>query len=253
MKVLTGMCSLQGKREKQQDNYGVLQLGDFTFIAVCDGNGGSRGGEISRLAVSAVLSECLEFSRDTTSHVISEDYFRATGLKIMSNTATQVLFEKRKNDWIEGGTTVTLVILAPYFISTFWIGDSPACLCQGDEITHLITPHTLMTELMKSGVSWESLQQQSGISSVITQCVGHEQATPDANVRNTSDSGFVIIGSDGLFNFVSDDEILHVLKSKSPRSADMQVLAEQLAEQAGANNSDDNISVVVARYSQDIK
>jgi len=250
MRIAIGANSIKGKREIQQDNFGFMQVDDIAFFVICDGNGGIGGGELSRIAVNSAISAFLEFFKAEETTVVPEGYIKAEGLKVIRKAIMEVMFEKSCREYDKAGTTITVIILTPYYIGTFWVGDSPACLYRQGKIEQLIIPHTLAEELIKNhGQSRELISQQPSVNSVITRCAGHLPCEPEANIKETPDSCFIIAGSDGLFGFLENEEIVRIMQA----NVDTQKVVDELVRQSYANGSDDNITVVAARYSRECK
>ena len=253
MRLLSAMRSIQGRRNYQQDNCAFIQQGDCALLVVCDGNTGIEGDAISKIALKSSMAFFLEFSNKVQNAEITTDrYIKAVGLRMLRKAVAEAVFKKKHYGWIGGGTTVTAVLLTPFYTGTFWIGDSPAFIYHDEKIEHLITPHTQAEYLIAvEGYSREEISQQPAVNSLLRRCVGYKPCEPEAVINKTPDSCFVVVASDGLL--LKDDEIIEILKAKDGSSMDMQEIADELVLKSYKNGSGDNISVIVAEYSEESK
>lgn len=248
MKVLTAGTSRKGNREENQDFWARLSVEGVTFLIVADGNGGGQGGrELAETAVKTAISwVCVELSQGR--RIESEEDIREVGIEVIQHVTQKVLKEKELHeDWCEAGTTITLVLLVSEVLGVFWIGDSPCYLYSSGEIRLLTNPvHTLAEMLIESGETRESLANQPGLNSVLTRCVGHDSCEPSAKVIKVKEPCLVLVGSDGVFGHVSEEEVKDIIGLGLATCFEVQELSNSIVQKALDNGSDDNASVVAA-------
>ena len=175
MKTFIGASSLKGRRDEQQDSYCFARLEGSLVVAVCDGNGGKGGGDLSGVAARKALSEaCIALSKLKGEKPDCEKQLKALGLKALKKATGKVSYIKKSNEWDSAGTTLTLVIVTPELMGTFWIGDSLAYHYENCLLDLLVMPHTLGEELIRGGQSRESISQQYTLNSMLSQCLGHK-------------------------------------------------------------------------------
>ena len=247
MKSIIGASSLKGLREEQQDSYCFAQLEDCLVVVVCDGNGGRGGKEVSKVAAKKALSEsCSALSRLEDNRIDSKR-LKAFGLKALKKAEGKVNRVKRINGWKTSGTTLTLIIVTPDLIGTFWIGDSPAYQYEGGKLIPLIVPHTLAEELIREGQSRESISQQPSVNCILMQCLGHKASNPGVLIKEHDGDCLCIVGSDGFFDYMPLDNIGNFIDAGFVTTV-MQHVTEDFVRKALSYGSDDNVTAIMFSY-----
>ena len=248
MKVLINADSEKGLRESQQDRYAYIQVNDAVILGVADGNGGYGGDELAESVLKSAISYgCWYLSQNR--NICNKDELKKLGLNsIKSATKEAMRLKESRNDWTEAGTTITFVIATPIFIGVFWVGDSPAYLFNRGKLKQLTKPHTLFEMLLKEGTSREALEQQPSLNSVLVRCVGHTECKPDFVMLPYEQETIVFVGSDGVFGFLSEQEICDILQNSN-----FYDIPKQFVQKALGNGSNDNLSVVVSLVDSGLK
>ncbi|MFQ5537961.1 MAG: PP2C family protein-serine/threonine phosphatase [Gemmatimonadota bacterium] len=228
--------SRQGRRPYQEDAVLTTTLSDGRIlVAVADGMGGHAAGEVaSALALETVLT-ALEEGEE-----LAEAFRRA-------NRAVRKKAEEPGKHGM--GTTLVACVVdggaGTYEAAN--VGDSRGYVLGADGIRQITRDHSYVAEAMKKGQS-EAEAMASPYRDVLTRCIGADDAVevdvfgPFPIEENTA----VLLCSDGMYKVMSSAEILGVFR----RSAGPQEAAKALADAAFANQSDDNISVVVAEFGE---
>lgn len=247
MKRELSFFSEQGKRDYQQDYCACLSLGMLSLMVVADGNGGDGGFECAQTACKSIVSDlAFDASRDNLK-AESEDQLKAIGLNAINKATKRVSIAKKRNKWKEAGTTITLMLITPDLIGTFWIGDSPAYLFHSDLLIQLNHPvHTYAERLIAEGNSREEVMKQPDLNSILTRCAGHKGCEPDCDIRPFRKPSMVIVGSDGVFGALSEGEIMSILKMDSESKAED--ISLQFVCDALANESTDNCTLVAGHF-----
>ena len=139
------------------------------------------------------------------------------------------------------GTTVAAAVLDGNHLSFAHIGDSRIYLVRSGSITQLTEDHSLARKL--SG----STRQigDDGIKNVLTKALGtHPEIRADLGELTVLQGDILLLCSDGLYNMVSDEEILEI----AVRAGNVHAAAEILIDTANDNGGADNISVVIAYF-----
>ncbi len=224
------------RREENQDSFGVVRHSSFQGFFVADGMGGVTGGAIaSRLAIS-VLEQDLPalgdaINPDTISSVIS-----TINTKIFEHGTAQP-------QWAGMGTTLVGLVFTPGGMFVVNVGDSRAYRVRGDKIAQISEDHTLVRELLRSGAISNQEAEHHPVSHMLTRSLG-PLAEVMVDCRRESDDpqegDVYVLCSDGLYNFVQDNEILDVVR-QNPLDDANQILIN-LANRRGGS---DNITVLV--------
>lgn len=248
MKPKTAGNSVKGLRPIQQDRYGFIQIKDELLInVIADGNGGEGGGELAEYAIRSTISKlCHEISQGRHSEITSEDYLKALGMDTLHYASRQIMKYKISHEnWTNAGTTITLILITKKFVGTFWIGDSCAYLYQNGCLIKLTSPvHTIAEMLIENGETREISQKQPGLNSILTRCAGHDSCEPDSMIIESPETYIVMAGSDGVFGYLSEAEIVKVIREKSLTSLDVQEFSDDMIQLSLKNGSDDNCTLI---------
>ena len=227
-----GVTDTGNVRPTNQDH--LLTEGDL--VAVADGMGGHRGGEVaSRLAVDTMKEA---FGDDPTAAGLAEAVRRA-------NTA--VWEQAQAEPELAGmGTTIAAVARVreegSERLAIVNVGDSRAYLFKEGRLSRLTSDHSLVADLVRSGELTEEGAREHPHRNILTRAVGvGPEVEPAVAVAEPASGDRLLLCSDGLFNELADDEITSVLSTVAePESA-----ADRLVRLAKEHGGNDNITVVV--------
>ncbi|MDP1592095.1 MAG: Stp1/IreP family PP2C-type Ser/Thr phosphatase, partial [Prosthecobacter sp.] len=227
-------------REENQDSYGVIENARCRVFMVADGMGGVKGGKLASSVAVDVITTAL------SGNDVSDAAIRAA---IMA--ANTEVFEKGREDHaLTGmGTTITGVAFTGLRMYLFNIGDSRVYRVRGERISQLSEDHTLVKELVDNGTITPGQAHNHPVSHMLTRSLG---PTPDVQIDcGICDDGpaagdMYLMCSDGLYNLVSEREILEILVRNDLQSAVNACIA--LANQRGGT---DNITVIAVQVGDD--
>ena len=143
------------------------------------------------------------------------------------------------------GTTVTAALVAaePGKVVIGHVGDSRAYLYRDGTLAQLTTDHSLVVELVESGILTPEEAERHPQRSAITRAVGTEPTVEvDAFTVDAEPGDLYLICSDGLTDMLTEEELEDVLAKTAAdpaRAADAHVAA------ANARGGEDNITVVL--------
>lgn len=242
MNLITSAKTEQGLRDYQQDRYAHIRINDKSILVIADGNGGKGGEKLAEIAVRlCIFYLFLAFSTDNKNSFDSQEKLRSLGLKAIKKATIEIDLHKKSHNIEKAGTTITLVIITPELIGTFWIGDSPAYLFEQGRLEKLIKPHTLAELLIDDGEPEEILQQQPSLNSILTRCAGHKECQPDSRIVKLTKECIILAGSDGAFNCLPDPTIAAILQDNFNN---VKNIPEEIIKNALDNGSDDNCTVI---------
>jgi protein phosphatase len=205
------------------------------LFAIADGMGGARAGEVAAGIAATAL-------RDGRRNVIGEE-----SLEAVIDEANRRVWERSVADPSTAGmgTTVTVAFVdaADERIVFGHVGDSRAYRLRGDRLEQITTDHSLVAELVESGVLTPEEAERHPQRSAITRAVGTERAIEvDVFTVPAEPGDLVLLCSDGLTDMLSEDEIAAVLleADRDPAAA-----ADGLVAAANAHGGEDNITVVL--------
>jgi protein phosphatase len=219
-------------RATNQDR--LLVEGDL--VAVADGMGGHRAGEVASQLAVQTLKEV--FAADPT----------AAGLVQAVHEANRALRQRAdaEPDLHGMGTTIAAVALVTdggeKRLAIVNVGDSRAYLLQQGQLSHLTSDHSLVADLVRAGELSEEEARTHPRRNVLTRALGvAPDVEPHVSQAVPARGDRLLLCSDGLFNELDEDEIAAVLSTVTEPNA----AAEQLVLAAKEHGGSDNITAVV--------
>jgi PPM family protein phosphatase len=219
------------KRRRNEDAY----VARPPLFAVADGMGGARAGEVAAQLATAALEEAPTGTKGEAGVTgLIEEANRRIWERAVSDPATSGM-----------GTTVTAALVdeASGRVAIGHVGDSRAYRFRAGELEQLTTDHSLVAELVQSGVLTPEEAERHPQRSAITRALGTE---PSVRVEtftvDAEDGDLFLLCSDGLSVMLDDEEVAGALREaeREPASA-----AAKLIAAANEQGGEDNITVVL--------
>lgn len=243
-----GLRSYIGSREINEDSAVAINvLASFRsqpenrlLMAVADGMGGHRAGEIASSVCVKSITEYLRPYLEST----SEEDFSLLMRRAIEKANSEILSISTERLEISGmGTTVVSAVISGSDLHVAWIGDSRAYLLRGDKACPLTRDHSKVQQLVDAGQLSPEEAKTHPERNVITRSVGRRsELTVETYRAESVVRDVLLLCSDGLTDIASDEEIAHVLcEAKSPQNA-----CDQLIELCMSRGASDNVTVVVA-------
>ena len=205
------------------------------LFAVADGMGGARAGEIAARLTAAALEE------------VGVETKGEQGVTAMIVEANRRVWERALADPATAGmgTTVTaaLVDTDSGTVAIGHVGDSRAYRMRGGSLEQLTTDHSLVAELVSSGVLTPEEAERHPQRSAITRALGTEPTVEVEVLTIAGEPGdLYLLCSDGLPTMLADGAIAATLEAAE---GDPAVAAEALVVAANQQGGEDNITVVL--------
>ena len=223
-------------RERNEDSVIILKNGDEYLLAVADGMGGHKNGEIaSSIAMTHLASRFKEISsvgnKDDAVNWIQSTISEANAL-IYKYVAMHPESEGM-------GTTMVLSVLTPTFLLIGNIGDSSGYVVKNNKLHKITVDHTLVNLLVKSGELTEEEAKNHPRKNVLMRALGASNNV-EMDIFNV-ELGVqgIFLCSDGLTNMLDDDQIMKVLNEEST----IEEKLEKLVFKANNRGGSDNISI----------
>ena len=226
-------------RPNNQDSYaaGEFQNG-VTWVVVCDGMGGYRGGNIASSAAVKTISERItgSYRENMTSSSIKNLLVTS-----ITNANFEIFDMASANEELKGmGTTVVAALITKKAIYIAHAGDSRAYLVSDGKLRQVTKDHSVVQELVDSGEITREQAMDHPQKNLITRALGVEEIVKvDFTVEDIEGDETLLICTDGLTNEVTEDEILRVLSEKP-----FEEVADTLVDMANENGGNDNITAV---------
>lgn len=208
-------------------------LGRLPVIAVADGMGGAKAGEV---AAQMAVDEVASLPAGVSPEQVREAVERANGA--IHGLAQS---DPEKSGM---GTTMTAALLSGAGLSVVHVGDSRAYLWRDDALSQITDDHSVVAELVRRGSLSPAEAEIHPHRNVITRALGAERTvSADLVTHPLRDGDVVLLCTDGLSTYVPDDDIAATLAG----TPDLASAAEDLVARANRAGGADNVTVVLAR------
>lgn len=211
------------------------------LLAVCDGVGGQRAGEVaSALALESLVEE-LDLLPDGCP---APDRFRCAVENVNARVWRESGFERRLKGM---ATTLTAALVCPSRTIIAHVGDSRAYVLRGAGIRQITRDQSFVASLVAAGTLTEEDAARSPYRNVILQAIGREQSVEVAlDGVDLSPGDLLLLCTDGLSEKVQAEEMARVLRKKPVEEA-----VEELVATANERGGEDNITVLVGRIEEE--
>lgn len=220
-----------GKMRKTNQD-AVIESQELRLFGVADGMGGHNGGETASAGARDGLLELLEGKEPEQG-----------ALRIAIGAVNRRLFLQQKGDEkLSGmGTTLTALWLSDSCVYIGHVGDSRAYRLRDGEMKQMTDDHSVVAELLRSGMLTPEQAATHPMRNVITRAVGTEEGIEiDLMCEERRAGDMWLVCSDGLYGMVGDEKIAEILKAHKPKKA-----ADLLIAAALEGGGRDNISLVI--------
>jgi PPM family protein phosphatase len=223
-----------------------------SFFMVADGVGGGAAGEVaSRTAVEIVHKRVSEYIDRLGQPAMSGSHPAApqiqgetrTCLDRAINEACEAIYTRSQNEIRCRGMATTAVALQVLGNSGVigHVGDSRLFMVRQGQIYQVTEDHTLVQQLLQTGVLTPQEARDFPHKSVLARSVGkHPAVKVDTMVVDIAPGDRFVLCSDGLSDLVDSQEIRRVVEQSAPQEA-----AAALVEMANRAGGRDNISVII--------
>jgi serine/threonine protein phosphatase PrpC len=242
---LANLTDVGNERSQNEDNYCYAEpesdeemQNRGRLVVVADGMGGQEGGQIaSTLAVDSVRdvfltgpsgdpTAALETAYQTA-HSAIQDYVRA-------------------HPELAGmGTTCTAAILKDGYVTYGHVGDTRLYLLRDGVIVQLTRDQSYVQQMVESGVISAEQARTHPSRNILTSALGSDSAVevdfakaPIPILGNDT----LLLCTDGLHGYASDEELLDVASKNPPREA-----CRKLVDLAKDRGGSDNITIQIVR------
>src|SRR2546426_4023989 len=224
-------------------------LGEHGLVlVVSDGMGGALAGDVaSRMAIEAVrdvligndgeggcepdasLVDCLKHATMQANHAIHYKSLEDSRCSGMGATLTGAAIKDDKLDLVQ-------------------VGDSRAYVLRGQQIRLATKDQSLVQQLVDVGQISEAEAETHMFRNVILQALGAQNELTPATARIQLRQGdMLLLCSDGLSGKLRNDDIRQIVADAD----DLGVACDALVAEANNRGGEDNITVVLARFTGD--
>ena len=224
-----------------------LEIGDKGLVlVVSDGMGGALAGDVaSRMAIDSVREVLI----GNDGEGCAPDSSLVDCLKHATMQANRAIHYKSLEDSrCSGmGATLTGAAIRHDKLDLIQVGDSRAYVMRGDQIRLATKDQSLVQQLVDVGQISEEEAETHMFRNVILQALGAQTELTPATARIQLREGDVLLlCSDGLSGKLRNEEIGKIV---SEAGEDLNAACAALVAEANNRGGEDNITVVLARFS----
>ena len=206
------------------------------LLLLADGMGGAAAGEVASAAAVQVIR------RLDTTEISGDDMIEAlAGAVHRANERLSELVEEDPER--EGmGSTVTALMFDGQRLGLAQLGDSRAYRMRDGQLSQLSHDHTFVQSLVDEGrISQEEAFTHPHRNLILRVLDGRPDSDPDLEILDVRAGDRLLLCSDGLPDYVSDEVISASMADGTPDSVVVELITHAL--EAGSN---DNVTCVVA-------
>lgn len=222
-------------RPINEDRYLVPEEGD-SIVLVADGMGGHKAGEVASETAAQTIRACAV-------KMHGREISIKTALKWVRQ-ANQIIYRmaNEKPECMGMGTTMTFLYFMDKHALLAHVGDSRCYRIRDGRIMQLTKDHSLVAELVRIGEITPEQVRNHPYRNIITRALGTDDyVAVDAQDIPVEENDVYLLCSDGLSNYLEEDELLHAVQNQ-PSDA----LCDHLVQIALDRGGRDNITVVAA-------
>lgn len=224
-------------------------LGHLFFVA--DGMGGHRAGnEASMLAIKYFVNSILNCSQWMLQvPPASEATFVENLKEILVDAHKAIRNQSARDPQYEGmGTTFTMVYVVWPKMFVVHAGDTRCYMMRGGELRLITTDHTVANQMMRAGRLDPQSIERSPWSNILVNALGAgaNEVFAEIHTLDLLLGDTLLLCSDGLNKHVTDLQI----RQKLLEVIDPEEACDQLIQNAKNGGGSDNITVVVARFTE---
>ena len=248
-------------RPTNQDNFLTMRLADnLLLLVLCDGMGGTAGGNIASSLAGRTYSEFIE--RALESRIDENGAFDPAGADMEGVVRDAVVAANRavyarareNSELANMGTTLVSALICNDIMYIANVGDSRMYMYHNGELTQLTHDHSYVQMLVDMGMITKEEAATNPRRNILTRAVGTEKIieVDITSMKLPPDSAYFLLCSDGLYNFLYESDLVNILESDSEvydddYEADLAYRTDRLIDAANDNGGGDNITTILLR------
>lgn len=223
--------------QHNEDSLGWLE--DAGLWLVADGMGGHACGDLASLTAKQAVLDALDADDPANIRPLTE---------LIGQAHDAVVAEGIRRDAVNMGSTIAVVRISGARAEIGWCGDSRVYLWRDGQLVRLTRDHSLLEQLLESGVVQPEEAFGHPQKHVLVQALGITNPPPIPAQLNVelANGDMLLMCSDGLHDELRDEQINSLLLANPEPKAAVAALLKQIL----AGPARDNISVVCMKLSE---
>ena len=229
------------ERAENQDAFATAEIAGFTVAVVCDGMGGTTGGQIaSTLAVDTVMEQLHTALRED----MDEGQLTQAALYSIACANDAIRLRAEEDEELSKmGTTLVCALCRPNGETLLCnIGDSRGYHLSRDGIRQITRDHSVVENMVERGELTHAQARHHPNRNLITRALGPDSdAECDTYICPLQPGEYILLCTDGLTGTVTDQEMLFEVI----HGGDTDTCLARLIEIAKAQGAPDNVTAVL--------
>jgi len=251
---LGGVCD-RGVLHHRNEDAMALWVSDEpqrdAVLVVCDGVSSSEDSDVAALAAAERARDTLAGSQPSGMGVTaSHDAAMVDALERAAADANRAVVEHTAADSVNAAScTFAAAVLHGSRMHWACIGDSRVYFLSEATQLQLSTDHSVAEELIRAGTA-RAIAETSPQAHAITRWLGRDagDVVPDTGVYKAGEDGWLVVCSDGLWNYASEASALaEQLDAACADDTEPVRVAGRLVKWANSQGGKDNVTVALAR------
>ena len=239
-----GLSDIGCIRENNEDVLSMLK--EQGFFALADGMGGHKAGEVAaREAVRFVCAsiEELFISSEKNWNIFELSSFNRLCIE-NANSWVHHLGQKKK-DYQGMGTTLCTLLFHERSLIYGHVGDSRIYRFRDNVLQQLTVDHSLHNQMIAQGQC--SKKSSNTYRNVLTRAIGTQNdIEAEIHIAPVIPNDIYLMCTDGLHDQVSDEEIVHIIKT----SPDLKAASTTLIQKSNEEGGQDNVTVLMVKANE---
>lgn len=248
MKVkVAGKSHIGMKRKLNEDSY--LIRPDLGLYVIADGMGGHRAGEVASRMVIDSMTDYWQKVNIKETPLLPESVKKdlssiAKHLVNSISFANTIVHEAQKQpQYLRMGSTVSALLVEGDVIWTANVGDSPVYILDQGRLTLVSEEHSLEAEQKSMGFNNSFSSTNPLMKNMLTRVMGlYDKVEIFINPIRPDPGDIILVCSDGLTNYLPEDEIKGILEDLS---ISLEQKVDDLIDGANRGGGGDNITVIL--------
>ncbi|HCC5610992.1 TPA: protein-serine/threonine phosphatase Stp1 [Staphylococcus aureus] len=232
-------------RDKNEDAGGIFyNQTNQQLLVLCDGMGGHKAGEVASKFVTDELK-----SRFEAENLIEEHHAENWLRNNIKDINFQLYHYAQENAEYKGmGTTCVCALVFEKSVVIANVGDSRAYVINSRQIEQITSDHSFVNHLVLTGQITPEEAFTHPQRNIITKVMGTDKrVSPDLFIKRLNFYDYLLLNSDGLTDYVKDNEIKRLLVKEGT----IEDHGDQLMQLALDNHSKDNVTFILAAIEGD--
>jgi len=226
------------RHTNEDRSFAAVNANGDVILAVCDGMGGENKGDLAASLTIETIDELFQktkkFNLMWSAKKFIKKCFKVANRAVYNESHTHEMYK-------DMGTCVSIAIITSQFLVTGNMGDTRVYKFHNGKLEQLTTDHNLAQRAYRMGqITKEEIPTYKDRHVLTNALCIHKAAASDLEEYDYHGES-IFVCSDGLYNNVSETELLTILKGGDTTSQKV----NEMVSLANANGGSDNITAVL--------